>query len=88
MNQATIINTIGQLLQYLVGAFGAFFIINGLIQIGLAQASDNPNAKDVAYLKLSAGLGLMVLAIVIPTLLNKLVPQAPTLGLYINMMLK
>lgn len=70
MDQTQIMNLVGSLLQWIVGAMGVFFVIRGLIDIAVAHSNDNPNAKDTAYLKLSTGVVLGVIAYIIPAIIS------------------
>ena len=70
MDQTQIMTLVGNLLQWIVGAMGVFFVIRGLIEIAVANSNDNPNAKDTAYLKLATGVVLGVIAAIIPTIIS------------------
>lgn len=70
MDQAQIMNLVGSLLQWIVGAMGVFYVIRGLIDIAVANSNDNPNAKDTAYLKLATGVVLGVIAAMVPTIIS------------------
>ena len=70
MNQTQIMNLVGSLLQWIVGAMGVFYVIRGLIDIAVANSNDNPNAKDTAYLKLATGVVLGVIAAIVPTIIS------------------
>lgn len=70
MGQTQIMNLVGSLLQWIVGAMGVFYVIRGLIDIAVANSNDNPNAKDTAYLKLATGVVLGVIAAMVPTIIS------------------
>ena len=70
MDQTQIMNLVGSLLQWIVGAMGVFYVIRGLIDIAVANSNDNPNAKDTAYLKLATGIVLGVIAAMVPTIIS------------------
>lgn len=70
MDQTQIMNLVGSLLQWIVGAMGVFYVIRGLIDIAVANSNDNPNAKDTAYLKLATGVVLGVIAAMVPTIIS------------------
>lgn len=70
MDQTQIMNLVGSLLRWIVGAMGVFYVIRGLIDIAVANSNDNPNAKDTAYLKLATGVILGVIAAIVPTIIS------------------
>lgn len=74
MELSQIFTIVGNLLKYITWIIGFFLIVRAIIDIPIANANQNPNAKDEAYMKLGAGVVLVALGAIIPTLIDQLMP--------------